>query len=185
MIFIEKLKEKDADLLERWKCNYKFANDIRSLIVNRTDIKLWMDRINSSDDCQYWIINNGGIKIGVIDINHIDKDGCTLEYYIGDIHFRDRKLEETILCNMYDYIFNELNLNFIVINIYENDKSNFDMYSNMGCEVNGRFDYEKHTNKNIGDLLCLLIKKEKWNNIKSRFNYDKILIEKYIQKENL
>lgn len=173
MIFIEKLKEKDAKLLEIWKNDYNFLNE-----VIKADIKLWFDKIISSSDCQYWIINNGGIRVGVVDINHIDKEGCTLEYYIGDMHFRDRYIEETIVYNMCDYIFNELNLNYIAANVYENDKKSFDIYCDIECAISERFTYIKNENKRQGDLLRLLIKNEKWNNIKSRFNYDKILIEK-------
>ena len=173
MIFIEKLKEKDAKLLETWKHDYNFSNE-----VNKADIKLWMDKIISSNDCQYWIINNGGIRVGVVDINHIDKEGCTLEYYIGDMHFRDRDIEETIVYNMCDYIFNELNLNYIVANVYENDNKSFDIYCDIECDISERFEHIKNKNESHGDLLRLLIKNEKWNNIKSRLNYDKILIEK-------
>lgn len=178
MILIEKLKEKDADLLEQWKRTCEFENDIEVSTINKTDRKRWIDRINLSDDCKYWIINNGGIKIGVVNINHIDKEGCTLEYYIGDLHFRNRNLTETILWNMYNYIFNELNMKYVVTNIYENDKRNLNMHLNMGCEISGRFKEGKYKNEKVGDLLYLLIKNEKWNNIKSEFNYDEISIEK-------
>lgn len=178
MILIEKFKENDINLLERWKKIHEVESNINLSIFTRNDKKHWVEKINKCSDCKYFIINNGGIKIGIININHMDNEGCILEYYIGDVHFRGRNLTEAILWNVYNYIFDDLRMKYVVTNLIENDKRNINTHLNMGCEIKGRFKEGKYKNEKIKDVIYVLMKKEKWNNIKGEFDYKETLIEK-------
>ena len=174
MITIEKCNEQDWNLLDRWKRNYEIECHINGISNDRID---WKEKINDCHDCKYWVINNGGIKIGVVNINHIDSEGCILEYYIGDRHFRGRNITSSILWNMYDYIFNSLKLKHAVTIIPEDDEKNLNTHISMGCEITGRFKENKHKNEKINDVIYVLMKSEKWNNIKDEFDFQQIFIE--------
>ena len=175
MIKIEKFQEQDCNLMNIWKQTYENEHDSDGILKGNSI--QWKDRINKNNDCKYWIINNGGIKIGMVNINHIDNHGCILEYYIGDIHFRGRNITSAVLWNMYNYIFTELNLEYAVTIISENDEKNLNTHLIMGCEINGRFKEDQHKNEKINDMIYVLMKKEKWNNIKEAFKFEQIFVE--------
>lgn len=175
MIIIEKCNEQDWGLMDRWKRSYESEHHINGTSNSRI---YWKEKIDGSDNCKYWIINNGGIKIGIVNINHIDSEGCVLEYYIGDIHFRGRNITSAVLWNMYNYIFNDLKLKYAVTIISEYDKKNLNTHLAMRCEIRGRFKENEHKNEKINDVIYVLMKSEKWNNIKDEFDFEQIFIEK-------
>ncbi len=176
MISIEKLKEQDSELMDIWKGNYENEHNIKGVI--KYDKKYWREKIMGCSNCQYWIINNGGIKIGVVDINHIDDHGCVLEYYIGDIHFRGRNITSSILWNMYNYLFHELKMKYAITVVSENDEKNLNTHLAMGCDIKGRFKENEHRNEKFNDMIYVLMNSEKWNNIKGGFDFEQISIEK-------
>lgn len=176
MISVEKFKEEDSKLMERWKVNYENEQNIR--VVTKYDKKYWREKIIGTSNCKYWIINNGGIKIGMINLNHIDDEGCILEYYIGDIHFRGRNITASILWNMYNYIFDNLKMKYTMTIVSEEDEKNLNTHLAMGCDIKGRFKADEHKKEKFNDMIYMLMKNEKWNNIKSGFDFEQIYIEK-------
>lgn len=176
MIIIEKFEEQDIDLLDRWKHTYENEHNIN--VTSKGNRIYWKEKIYKSYDCQYWIINNGGIKIGMININHINSEGCVLEYYIGDMHFRGRNITSAVLWNMYNYIFDELKMKYAVTIISEHDEKNLNTHLAMGCEIKGRFKENEYKNEKMNDMLYVLMKSEKWNKIKSEFGFEQITIER-------
>ena len=175
MITIEKCNAKDWNLLDKWKRSYESKHYING---NSIDRMYWKEKIDGFHNCKYWVINNGGIKIGIVNINHINSEGCILEYYIGDVHFRGRNITSSILWNMYDYIFNYLKLKYAVTIILEDDKKNLNTHLSMKCEIVGKFKENEHKNEKINDVIYVLMKSEKWNNIKDEFDFQEISIEK-------
>ena len=178
MIFIEKFREEDIDFLERWKNTYENENHIIGSKYSKSDRKRWIEKIKKSDDSIYWTINNGGIKIGIININHMDNEGCILEYYIGDTHFRGRNITKSILCTMYNYIFDELYMKYVIINVKQYDEISLKMHLYMGCEIKGRLKEGLYKDEKISDIVFVLMKNEKWNNIKEEFHCEQISIER-------
>lgn len=176
MVSIEKFKEQYIQLMDIWKNNYENVYDIKENINN--DKKYWREKIIGCDNCQYWIINNSGIKIGTVNINHIDDEGCVLEYYIGDTHFMVRNITSSILWNMYNYIFNNLKKKYAVTIISENDEKNLNTHLAMGCDIKGRFKQNEHKKEKINNMIYVLMKNEKWNNIRYGFDFKQIYIEK-------
>ncbi|WP_294152719.1 GNAT family N-acetyltransferase [uncultured Clostridium sp.] len=176
MIKLEKFQEKDCSLMNLWKHTYENEYDSEGILKGGRF--QWKDRINGKSNCKYWVINNGGIKIGMVNLNHIDDQGCILEYYIGDIHFRGRNITSAILWNMYNYIFDELKLQYASTIIPESDQRNLNTHLIMGGEISGRFKENQHKNEKMNDMIYVLMKSEKWNIIKEAFNFEDIYIEK-------
>ncbi|WP_294403882.1 GNAT family N-acetyltransferase [uncultured Clostridium sp.] len=176
MIMIEKFQEQDCALMNMWKHTYENEHDSDGILKGGRF--QWKDMINGENGCKYWVINNGGIKIGMVNLNHIDDQGCILEYYIGDIHFRGRNIKSAVLWNMYNYIFSELKLQYVSTIIPESDQRNLNTHLIMGCEISGRFKEGQHKNEKMNDMIYVLMKCEKWNTIKETFNFEDIYIEK-------
>lgn len=121
MIFLKKLKEEDLELVLKWKRNESYLNKEHNLTIESQ--KKWLYNIEKNENCRYWIINSGSIKIGIVDINHIDSDdkSCNLECIIEDKHFRNRGIAHIVLFNLLEYVYNEINMNKVYISVSENN----------------------------------------------------------------
>lgn len=120
MIFLRKLKEGDLKLILNWKKKRQYLNKEHSLTMEYE--KKWLAKIEVDNSCEYWIINNGAIKIGIAGINHIDVDdkSCNLECIIEEKYFKNRGINNTVIFNLLDYTFNKVNMGKVYINMLEN-----------------------------------------------------------------
>jgi diamine N-acetyltransferase len=180
MIYLEKIKEKDLSLIAQWEKNKLITEyvDTESIITLKEQLN-WFEKIRSDKTCKYWIINNYGIKIGMVKLSNIDFNNkiCTLEYYIGDLHFRGRKITPILVYNIYEYIFEYMNFKEIRCIIKASNKHAIHISENMGCTMDEKLKDNIYKNeKNIGNVF-LFIDKEKWNKIKNNYDFEKIIIE--------
>ena len=180
MISLEKIKEKDLSLIAQWKTNKLITKyiDTKPIITLKEQLN-WLEKIRNDKKCRYWIINNYGIKIGIIKLNNIDFNNkiCNLEYYIGDLHFRGRKITPILIYNIYEYVFEYMNFKQIKCSIKVYNKHAIHISENMGCEMEDTFKQDIYKNEKVISIVYLSITKEKWNNIKSRYDFEKIDIE--------
>ena len=180
MISLEKIKEKDLKLIAQWKTNQSIIKyiDTKPMITLKEQLN-WLKRIRSDNKCIYWIINNYGIKIGIIKLNNIDfeKEICDLEYYIGDLHFRGRKIMPNLIYNIYDYVFEHMKFKEICCNIKISNEHAINISKKMGCEIKEKIEQDNNENEKDRAIQCLYITKEKWNVIKNNYYFEKIFID--------
>ena len=180
MISLEKIKEKDLKLIAQWKTNQSIIKyiDTKPMITSNEQLK-WLKTIRNNNKCIYWIINNYGIKIGIIKLNNINFANkiCDLEYYIGDIHFRGRKIIPIVIYNIYEYVFEHMNIKEICCNIKISNKHAINISKKMGCEIKDRIKQDIYQNEKDIAIVCLYITKEKWNGIKNNYDFEKIFID--------
>lgn len=177
MISLEKIKEEDLKLIAQWKRNQSIIKyiDTKPIITIKEQLN-WL-KIISRGKCIYWIINNYGIKIGIIKLKNISFENkiCDLEYYIGDLHFRGRKIMPILIYNIYYYVFEHMNFKEICCNIKFSNKHAINISEKMGCEIKNKLNQDIY--KNERDSVCLSITKEKWNAIKNNYDLEKIFID--------
>lgn len=180
MISLEKIKEKDLSLIAQWKTNKSITKyiDTKPIITLKEQLR-WLEKIRSDKRCRYWIINNYGIKIGIVKLKDIDFNNkiCNLEYYIGDLHFRGRKITPILIYNIYEYVFEHMNFKQIRCNIKTSNKQAIHISKNMGYEIEEKLKLDVYNNKTAIDHVILSITKEKWNGIKNNYDFEKIVIE--------
>lgn len=178
MISLEKIKEKDLKLISQWKRNQSIIKyiDTKPIITLKEQLN-WLKKIKNDKKCRYWIINNYGIKIGIIKLNNIDFENkiCDLEYYIGDLHFRGREIIPIVIYNIYEYVFEYMNFERICCHVKVSNKHAIHISEKMGCEMKDKLNIESY--KNGKDIVRLSITKEKWNEIKSKYEFEKIAID--------
>lgn len=180
MISLQQIREKDLILIAQWEKNQFIKNylDVKPIMTLKGRLE-WLDKIRNNKRCRYWIINNYGIKIGILKLDHIDIESksCSIEYYIGDLHFRKRKITPILIWNTYKYVFEHMKFDKIWCSIKIKNKYAIQISEKMGFERESIPILDVLNNGEIHDNIYLTISREKWNNIKNKYNFKKIFIE--------
>lgn len=180
MISLQQIREKDLILIAQWEKNQFIKNYMNvKPIMTLKDRLEWLEKIRNNKRCRYWIINNYGIKIGMLKLNDIDIENksCSIEYYIGDLHFRKRKITPILIWNVYEYVFEHMNFDKIWCSIKINNKYAMHINEKMGFERGFISMISNHREGEVQDNIYLSIGKEKWNDMKSKYKFKNIIIE--------
>lgn len=175
MIILERLTEGDLQLVLRWRMqeHYFFGKkDLQYKDLTMESQKIWLKNINENENCIYWVIKSGSIKIGIAGVNHIDYEEkrCDVECVIGDQHFRNRGIMPLIIYNLYEYGFNNLKLKEVCRSIRMDNEEEYDFEkSNIP-----RIDNTINSYKNIGKIKCIKIKESEWEKIRNEKLIEKI-----------
>mgnify|MGYP006311343261 CR=1 FL=1 len=135
--------------------------------------------MSQDHSCKYWIIQVNDIDIGVINLVNIDEKNqkCTWAYYIANTSFRGKGLGMILECNIYEYVFEKLGLNKLECEVFAFNKKVVNIHKKFGSEVEGILKQHIYKDGQFYDVVKMAILKEKWNDIKSNYDYKKIKIE--------
>lgn len=170
MIYLDEINESDLRLIYNWRKK----NPIIKYLKIRTEFskkeqEKWINLIKENEQCKYWMVRSGNIKIGIVDIYKIDylNSSCTIEFCIADENFRKREISPEVLNKVHKLIFEELKINNIYCNILRGDKRSEDVFSKFGYKLVGKFEYNNMVDKENREILYFKITKDKWINKKS------------------
>lgn len=179
-IVLRKIKESDLEMIMNWRMKpevtkYMYTDPKLSI----EDQKKWYRKISQDDTCKYWIIQVDGIDIGVINLVDIDKRNkrCSWAYYIANTSFRGRGIARILECNIYDYVFEKLQFNKLWCEVFTFNEKVIAIHKKFGSEIEGTLKQHIYKNGEFFDVVRMAITKDKWNNIKSNYEYEKIIIE--------
>lgn len=176
------LKIITADKLEKimnWRTSpevssYMYTNHNLSI----EDQKKWFKNINNDSTVSYWIIVVDRIDVGVLNLYDIDMKNkrCFWAYYIGDSSARGKGVARQLECNIYDYVFYEMGLNKLCCEVLAFNEKVIQIHEKFGSEIEGVFKQHIFKNNTFLDVVRMGILKEKWDEIKSQYEYRKIPI---------
>lgn len=174
MIVLEKLREEDLPLILKWRKKEEYLSGKIDSQYNDQNLdfqKAWFDNIEKNEKCMYWVIKIGAIKIGIADLNYIDYEdkNCGMECIIGDSHFKNRGIKPIVISNLYEYAFNQLNLNEVCRTVKSNEEEIYDFEKNNIIDIK--------ISRNIKNLKCIKIKKFEWEKIRLDYFKEKINIQ--------
>ncbi|WP_371372068.1 UDP-4-amino-4,6-dideoxy-N-acetyl-beta-L-altrosamine N-acetyltransferase [Sporomusa aerivorans] len=143
------------------------------------DQQKWFEKIQSDPSVRYWLIEVDGTEIGVINLVDIDYVNlrCCWAYYIADISFRGRGLGKILECNMYDYVFETLGQNKLWCEVFTFNEGVIHIHQRFGSEIEGTLKQHICKNGKFYDIVRMGILRDKWQNTKGKFSYEKIEIE--------
>lgn len=177
---LRKLYKTDLELVMNWRMKPEITKNLY------TDPKLtlemqykWFDKISDDDTVKYWIIevdNNSAGLLWLYSIDRLNKK-CEWGYFIGDDSYRGKGLGRPLECNVYDYVFNVLELNKLHCEVFAFNDMVVKIHEKFGSEIEGH--HKQHIFKNgiFYDVVSMAITANKWSNIKSQHEYDIIAIE--------
>lgn len=175
-----KITNNDLELIAKWRMlpevtAYMYTDPVLTLDGQMK----WFDYINNRKDCKYWIIEFNEKKIGVINLCNIDyyNKRCSWAYYIGDMCFRAKGIGKTLECNIYDYVFNTLNLNKLCCEVFSSNEKVIKLHEIFGSDIEGKLKEHIFKNGAFHDIVIMGISKNKWEQLKANYKYEKIYIE--------
>ncbi|ABW20043.1 UDP-4-amino-4,6-dideoxy-N-acetyl-beta-L-altrosamine N-acetyltransferase [Alkaliphilus oremlandii] len=175
-----KVTRDDLELIMNWRIKlevsqYMYTDPKLTLEIQQK----WFESINEQNNSKYWIIKFDGVKIGLINICNIDYTNkrCSWAYYIGDTSFRGKGIATTLECNIYDYAFDILNLNKLCCEVFRFNEKVISIHEKFGSTIEGTLKQHIYKNGDFLDIVIMAITKDKWNQIKNNYNYEKISIE--------
>jgi len=177
---LNKVNKADLELIMTWRMKpevtrYMYTDPVLTM---ETQLK-WFYSIQDNDSVRYWIIKFDGVKIGLINICDIDYKNkrCSWAYYIGDTSFRGRGIATLLECNIYDYVFDDLNLNKLCCEVFTSNEKVISIHEKFGSVIEGTLKQHIYKNGDFFDIVTMGITRDKWENIKKDYKYDKICIE--------
>ena len=175
-----KIAKDDLEQIMHWRMKpevtkYMYTDPVLTLEIQEK----WFDSIKNDTSVKYWMIKIDGVKIGVINLRDIDyiNRRCTWGYYIGDNSFRGRGIASTLECNIYDYVFNILNLNKFWCEVFSFNEKVISIHERCGSIIEGTLKQHIYKNGEFFDIVMMAITKDRWEEIKDNYSYEKIYIE--------
>lgn len=177
---LRKIQKIDLQKIMEWRMlpevtRYMYTDPVLDLEKQ----KKWFDKIQTSLKDLYWIIEIDNIGIGLISINNIDRKNkrCSWGYYIADMSFRGRGIARELECNIYDYVFYTLKLNKLSSEVFEFNDKVIKIHEKFGSEIEGILKNHIYKNNKFYNVVFMGIMKNKWDEIKKKYEYKKIKIE--------
>lgn len=179
-LVLRKVKEEDLQMIMEWRMKpevtkYMYTDPVLDLEKQKN----WFKQISIDDSSRYWIIEMDEVSIGLLSISDIDNKNkkCVWAYYIADTSFRGRGIATLLECNIYDYVFDKLNLNKLCCEVFEFNDMVVSIHKKFGTEVEGVLKEHIIKNNEKYNVVVMGIVKDKWERIKSEYKYEKIKIE--------
>lgn len=180
LLKLTKISIEDLELIMNWRMKpeitkYMYTDPILTL----ENQKKWFDSIQNDNSVKYWIIEYNQVKIGLINLYDIDYKNrrCSWAYYIGDTSFRGKGIGTMLECNIYDYVFNILELNKLSCEVFSFNEKVIFIHKKFGSIIEGILKQHIYKNGIYHDIVTMAIIKEKWEKIKGNYKYEKIFIE--------
>jgi len=166
---LTQLSEDDLEMVRKWRnsenvAKYMYTDEK----ITSDQQKNWFAAIRDRQDCQYWIIEYDGQKIGVANLVDINKtfQSCYWAFYLGDSSVRGAGIGKKVEYNVLSYVFDKMKLNKLNCEVFvENDRV-IKMHEKFGFRREAY--YREHCIKGDHklDVVGLAMLQSEWNQLK-------------------
>ncbi|MFZ3577525.1 UDP-4-amino-4,6-dideoxy-N-acetyl-beta-L-altrosamine N-acetyltransferase [Virgibacillus sp. DJP39] len=170
MIEFLKLKEEHLEQVLEWRTKESVTKFMYTDIdYNLDNQKKWFDKVSNMPTERYWVISVKGNLVGVISLNDIDfyNKKTSWGFFIGDDKYK--MYGGIIPPYLYNYIFNNLNLNKITAEVMEGNSNIMKIHKLHGYREVGN--YKSHIFKydKFHDVYLMELLKEQWEGNLKKF----------------
>lgn len=182
------IREEDLALIMQWRMSTdvtRYMNTNPKLTLEGQ--KKWLASISEREDVQYWLIEQDGVPVGVINLADIDyeKKSTSWGYYIGEKRYRSLQLAISLEMSLYDYVFDVLKLEELHNEVFSLNAGVVKLHlacgSHIVCEV--KDEVEKEGVKY--DITHISIDKKRWNEIRLNKKYEHIDFDMNIRPHHI
>lgn len=182
MIKLRCIVKHDIEKVLRWRTSEQITKYMfTDIAFDLAEQEKWFESIYRDESYQSWIIVYNNHDIGFANLCDIDifNRRCFKGYYIAEDYMIGVGLAKYLECNIYDYVFDNLELNKIYSDVLAFNERAIHIYKKFGSEVEGVFKQHIYKNGQFHDVVRMAILKDKWLKIRRNYNYDRIEIEPY------
>lgn len=178
-IKLREINEEDLEVIMNWRMSPEVTKYMYTdPVLTMGSQKKWFQKINENKDKEkYWIIQlENGIDVGLISVNNIDFINKTANwaYYLGDMEARGKGLAKTLECNLYDFVFEKLNLNKLWYEVLEFNDVVVKIHQKFGGKIEGKFINHICKDGKYHNVIRMATFKEDWLKLKDNITYNDI-----------
>ncbi len=168
-IKLKPLTEVDIELVRMWRN----SRDVAKYMYTENEIssdqqREWFASIQNRKDCEYWIIEYDGKKIGLANLVDINQtlQSCYWAFYLGEPAVRGAGIGSKIEYNVLTYVFDVLKLNKLRCEVFVENDTVIKMHEKFGFRREAY--YREHCIKREKklDVVGLAMLKQEWEQLK-------------------
>lgn len=177
MTKLRPIQENELEMIMNWRMMpeiTKYMYTDPKLTIDQQ--KEWFSSLKGRTDIIAFMIEVDDVPSGILNITDIDNinQRCSWGYYMAIKEKRSLKLAMALEWNLYDYVFDVLNLNKLTGEIFSFNKAVLRIHTMCGSEIEGELKNHIYKNGQFYDVTVTGILKENWYAIRHKFKYDKI-----------
>lgn len=180
MIRLRTITEDDQEMIRKWRMKPEVTRYMYTdPVITEESQKIWFRSISYDNTIKVWIIQYDGNDIGLLTITGIDNVNkkCDWAYYIADNTFRGKGIGGALECNIYDYVFYQLDMNKLCCEVFLFNEKVIKIHEKYGSKVEGTRKEHIIKNGEKYDIVEMAILKDEWEVIRGRYDYQEIVIE--------
>lgn len=177
---LRRLTENELELMMNWRMREDISQNMFSSVkLTLEGQKKWFEKIKNDPGQIRWVIYIDDVPVGsmyLVDIDYSNKR-CESGWFVAEKEYRSLKLAMALQQNMFDYVFDNLELNRIFGYVMDTNEMVVKLLHLCGMQIEGKL--KQHMNKDgiFHDVTLVGITQSEWKEKKSKFKYDKFVIE--------
>jgi UDP-4-amino-4,6-dideoxy-N-acetyl-beta-L-altrosamine N-acetyltransferase len=124
----------------------------------------WLDAALSAPDRRYWIIEDDGVPVGLVNLTRINRAWrrCDWAYYLGDPNTRGKGIGACVELMVLDYVFGTLGMNKLCCEVFADNEAVWKLHESFGFTREAC--YRDHVFKagRFRDVIALAILASDW-----------------------
>lgn len=169
--------ENELEMVMHWRMmpeitKYMYTDPILTLAKQ----KEWYLKQQQDANNLTFMIEVDNVPCGILNIIDIDPfhKRCHWGYYMAVKEKRSLKLAMALEWNLYDYVFDTLQLNKLCGEIFSFNKEVIRIHQMCGSQVEGVLRQHIYKNNSFHDVTLTSILKEDWYSLRDKYQYEKI-----------
>ncbi|MBR1391537.1 MAG: UDP-4-amino-4,6-dideoxy-N-acetyl-beta-L-altrosamine N-acetyltransferase [Lachnospiraceae bacterium] len=178
-ISLRRLQKKDLSLVMKWRQSAEVTKYMYTDPVLTMDTQIqWFDALDKKKTEKYWVIYVEDKSIGVFSLQNIDyKNGkCEAGHYIGELTYRGKGISFIVERNIYDYVFEKLNLNKLCWDVLSFNEAAIHLHEKCGAKIEGVRKQHIRKNNQYYDVIEMAMLRDDWDEVRKLTSYPVIEI---------
>lgn len=176
-VTLRRIQESDLEKIMQWRMNEeitRYMNTNPKLTLEGQ--RKWFKALQENPDVSYWMIMVDGQDAGVINLTGLTNPTGDLgwAYYMGEKKLRSLKTALALEMSLYDYIFDVLDKNALISDVFTLNQGVIKLHLLCGCEIVE--EKLQHVCKEDVwyDVTFMRMTKEHWLEIRNTKRYERI-----------
>ena len=177
MICLRPILEGELEMIMHWRMLPNITKFMYSDPVLTLETQLeWFQKSKYDTGNIHFMIEYDNKPVGILNITDIDRSHqrCEWGYYIAAKEKPSLKQILALEWNLYDYVFYTLGLNKVCGEVFAFNKAVIRMHQMCGSTIEGTRKNHIYKNGQFYDVVEMGICKDDWEQIRSRYHYEKI-----------
>lgn len=166
------IEEANIETIRKWRNSPEVSKYMYTdAFISTEDQINWYRKIKNDKNSRHWLIQYEGKSVGVVSITDIKHQlsNCYWGFYLGDTNFRSRGIAKKILFKVCEYVFEELQFNKLMAQIFKFNERVIYIHESFGFRREAYYRSHCLKNEKYEDVIGLALLKKEWVVLKDGF----------------